>query len=81
VEWFVRSAGHTDAHYGALEADGTVDARCGVRFRPQQRMFCPGPFVLCPPVDLKRCCPQCQTAADRGQETEGAAVAGLMGRL
>ncbi len=72
----MRSTGHTDAHYGALEVDGTVDARCGGKFRPQQEMFGSVPLVLCPPVDLERCCSQCQTAADRGQATEGAVVAG-----
>ncbi|MBV8995198.1 MAG: hypothetical protein JO287_16210 [Pseudonocardiales bacterium] len=82
MRWYVRSAGHTDAHYGALAMDGTVLAVCGLSFRPQPHMFGDGPAVLAPPVDPVRCCPQCVAA---GQDTrhaeEGAAVAELIHTL
>jgi hypothetical protein len=35
MDWYVRSAGHADAHYGLLGDDSTATARCGVRFQPQ----------------------------------------------
>lgn len=86
MRWYVRSAGRTDAHYGALAMDGTVLAKCGLGFRPQPHMFGDGPAVLTPPVDPARCCPDCQAAADTtpAQDTgakEGAAVADLIQTL
>lgn len=81
MEWYVRSAGHTDAHYGLLEDDCMTTARCGVRFRPQQQLFGDGPLSLHPPIDPLRCCPQCQTVDTSEQETDGAAVAGLIDTL
>lgn len=79
MQWYVRSAGRTDAHYGALAMDDTVLAKCGLMFRPQPQLFGDGPTVLAPPVDPVRCCAQCVAAEqDTRQPEEGAAVADLI---
>lgn len=81
VQWYVRSAGHADAHYGRLTGEGTVSARCGLTLRPQPHLFNRGPAVLQPPIDAARCCPRCRCADTREQDADGAAVAGLIDTL
>lgn len=49
----MRSAGHTDTHYGPLTIYGTVLAAYGVSFRPQPGLFEPGPRHLGPVNDLR----------------------------
>lgn len=65
--WFLRSMGDRDTHRGVLRSDGTVDAACGVDFRPR-----PLPYgkVALPgnPQDPEQICPQCANGlpANRG---------------
>jgi hypothetical protein len=59
MEWYVRSAGRADAHYGLLDDDDTATGRCGVKLQPQQP-FGDGPLSPHAPVDPRRCCPQCR---------------------
>ncbi|MGH3783365.1 MAG: hypothetical protein ACRDR6_17150 [Pseudonocardiaceae bacterium] len=80
VEWYLRSAGHADAHYGRMTGDGTVSARCGVSFRPESPLFGEGHAVLPRPVDPVQCCPNCRAAGEAG-DADGAAVAGLIDTL
>jgi hypothetical protein len=80
VEWYLRSAGHADAHYGRMNGDGTVSARCGVSFRPELQLFEQDHAFLRRPVDPVQCCPDCR-AAGEGWDADGAAVAGLIDTL
>ncbi|PZS31475.1 MAG: hypothetical protein DLM61_08500 [Pseudonocardiales bacterium] len=80
MEWYLRSAGHADAHYGRMTGDGTVSARCGVSFRPEPPLFEQGHTVLPRPVDPVQCCPDCRAAGEAG-DADGAAVAGLIDTL
>jgi hypothetical protein len=86
MRWYVRSAGHRDAHCGALAMDGRVVALCGVSFPPQPDLFGPGPLWLRSPADSARCCPTCLAASARQHaetrpDADGAAVAGLIDTL
>jgi hypothetical protein len=83
---YVRTAGHRDAHCGALAMDGRVVALCGVSFTPQPDLFEPGPLWLRLPADPAWCCPTCLTTSTRQPtetltEADGAAVARLIETL
>lgn len=81
MQWYVRSTGHADAHYGQMNGEGTVSARCGLSFRPAPPgLFEEGPAVLPEPVDPVRCCSNCRAADDVG-DVDGAAVAALIDTL
>lgn len=58
MTWYLRSKGDHDTHHGELSADGTVLARCGVRFAPLGlplgRVSLPGY-----PQDHDQVCPAC----------------------
>jgi hypothetical protein len=80
MEWYVRSAGRAEAHYGLLDDDGTATARCGVQFQPQQP-FGDGPLSPHAPVDPRRCCPQMPDRKNSEQGADGAEVAGMIDAL
>lgn len=81
MQWYVRSAGHTDAHYGALVMDGMVLAVCGLSFWPQPQLFGNGPAVLAPPVNPARCCLRCVTVEQHTRHDDAALVADLIETL
>jgi hypothetical protein len=59
VSWYLRSTSDLDTHQGELAQDGTLVARCGIRFAPLpfDRIALPGH-----PQDRDQICPQCQRA-------------------
>jgi hypothetical protein len=73
MRWDVRTAGHRDAHRGALVMDGRVVALCGVSFTPQPDLFEPGPLWLRSPADPARCCSTCLTASASAADDHRAA--------
>lgn len=86
MRWYVLTAGHHDAHYGALAMNGTVVAHCGMSFTPQPDLFELGPLWLRSPADPARCCPhlpdhQHPQHTETPTETDGATVAGLIETL
>jgi hypothetical protein len=60
--WYLQSLSDDDTHRGTLSR-GSVNAVCGIRFRPRTVAFgrkaLPGP-----PVDRAQICPQCDHAKD-----------------
>lgn len=58
--WFLGSYDVGDAHFGRLDEDGIVAARCGLRFVPQQRLFGQGAAFVQPPLDPLQACPVCR---------------------
>ncbi|MGH3511376.1 MAG: hypothetical protein ACRDRB_03770 [Pseudonocardiaceae bacterium] len=70
LSWFLRSLGDHDTHRGRLRGDGTVAARCGLRFTPRPTLRITGPppgnLVAGPlalkgtPPDPEQICRQCQ---------------------
>lgn len=70
MTWFLRSLADHDTHQGELRGDGTVLARCGLRFipRPTLRVAGPAPGELVEgplalkgsPPDPMQICPTCQ---------------------
>jgi len=60
MSWFLRSISDQDTHRGELHSDGTVAARCGIRFPPR---LLPGGLALPGhPQDRDQICPECQRA-------------------
>jgi hypothetical protein len=57
--WYLQSLSDGDTHRGTVSR-GSVNAVCGIRFRPRTVAFgrkaLPGP-----PVDRAQICPQCDT--------------------
>jgi len=58
VNWYLQSMSDADTHRGQLNADGTVTAVCGLRFRPIEL---PLGGVSLPgyPPDPDQVCPGC----------------------
>ncbi len=61
VSWYLRSMDDRDTHRGELQADGTVLARCGVRFAPL-RTALGGVALPGHPYDRDQICLQCYPA-------------------
>ncbi|MGH3975266.1 MAG: hypothetical protein ACRDS9_18350 [Pseudonocardiaceae bacterium] len=59
MSWYLRSINDRDTHCGDLVQDGTVVARCGIRFKPLplpfNRIALPGH-----PQDRDQICPDCR---------------------
>jgi hypothetical protein len=83
MRWYVRSAGHRDAHHGALAMNGTVLARCGLTFTPQPDLFEPGPLWPRAPANPAPCRPTCLATSPREptEAVDGASVARLIETL
>jgi hypothetical protein len=75
--WYLRSFKDGEAHYGRINEDAMVTARCGLTFVPQPRLFGKGPAFARPPVDPLQACPKCRTTATHA-DTDGAEVQGLI---
>lgn len=58
MDWYLRSLGDLDTHYGTLRGDGTVLPLCGIVFIPRKlvgdRLTLSGE-----PQDSAQVCPQC----------------------
>ena len=68
--WHKRSDDDGDTHYGLLESDGWVKARCRVVFRPMEDLFTPGASLRT--EIAKRCCSVCADPPGswRGEDAE-----------
>ena len=77
MEWYVRSAGHTDAHYGLLDDDSPLRGEIPAATATVRRRT----TVSTPPDRPAAMLPTSQTADTSEQETDGAAVAGLVDTL
>ncbi len=58
VSWYLQSVGDADTHRGDLNADGTVRAVCGIRFRPIELPY-DGVCLPGHPLDPQQVCPRC----------------------
>jgi hypothetical protein len=83
ARWYVRTAGHRDAHDGALAMNGTVVAHRGISFTPATRPVRAGTAVAAvtgrPGAVLLTCLtPSIRQQAQTLIEADGAPVAGLV---
>jgi hypothetical protein len=58
VSWYLQSLGDADTHRGDLNSDGTVNAMCGVTFRPIELPY-GGVRLRGRPLDPDQVCPEC----------------------
>jgi hypothetical protein len=67
--WHKRSDDDSDTHWGVLQADGFVTARCGAVFRPMEDLFTPRVSLQ---VEIANRCARCSAPPDSGERNADA---------
>jgi hypothetical protein len=62
AKWYVRTTADHDTHHGRLRRDGTVQAGCGLVFKPVKALRDRGPALPGYPPDADQVCPACAGA-------------------